>query len=68
MGAGVLAVAIGHVLLNIGYSWASMIFESLSVATGLSFVFSMCLLGAVGFYAYRMLRFCLVNFSQIFGH
>lgn len=56
----VLAVTVGHVLLNFGYIWASMIFESLSVATGLSFVFSICLLGSVGFFTFRLLRFSLV--------
>uniref|UniRef100_A0A914HFP6 Uncharacterized protein n=1 Tax=Globodera rostochiensis TaxID=31243 RepID=A0A914HFP6_GLORO len=63
--ACVLAVAAGHVLLNFGYIWESMIFESLSVATGLSFVFSICLLGAVGFYAFRLLRFCLILSAYI---
>uniref|UniRef100_A0A183CLJ9 7TM_GPCR_Srx domain-containing protein n=1 Tax=Globodera pallida TaxID=36090 RepID=A0A183CLJ9_GLOPA len=61
----VLAVAAGHMLLNFGYIWESMIFESLSVATGLSFVFSICLLGAVGFYAFRLLRFCLILSAYI---
>ncbi|KAL3119962.1 hypothetical protein niasHT_007090 [Heterodera trifolii] len=63
--ACVLAVAVGHLLLNFGYVLQSMIFESLSVATGLSFVFSMCLLGAVGFYAVRLLRFCLILSAYI---
>lgn len=54
------AVAVGHILLNFFYLLSGLLYETVSIATGLSVTFSVALALSIFVYAIKQLRWAMV--------
>jgi hypothetical protein len=61
-----VAVAGGHVLLNAVYLASGLLYETMTIATGLSVVFAVALAAALLCYTSKQLRWALVGFVFLF--